>query len=218
MFLSGLFLVLSTGLLSAAAPHVHSTETVARSLPGQWFQADDHPAHSLFRRDTSGSFAAVGTPGKIPIPCFLRFVNILMIHSEWSQGFPVPGTPLDPTKTPQAWMDALNGAIAAGKIPNISVGTPNANGPTTYGGQDGTKEPVCSAAYGCRIDGQIWDAPNNSIGISFDDGPISVCFLRYFSFIQLIFGLGYVTCRDRRTRCTRSCKRIQFLQHTSSSA
>ena len=78
---------------------------------------------------------------------------------------------------PAAWTDALNAAIKAGKIPNIPVSTqanPDAN-PAYEGYADPSKQPICSNYAQCRIDGQIWDAPNGTVGISFDDGPLPVC-------------------------------------------
>jgi chitin deacetylase len=75
---------------------------------------------------------------------------------------------------PQAWTDALNTAVKAGLIPNIPVSTqanPDAN-PAYAGFPDPSKPPVCSGYAQCRIDGQIWDAPDGHVGISFDDGPL----------------------------------------------
>lgn len=75
---------------------------------------------------------------------------------------------------PQSWKDALNIAVQAGKIPNIPPGkqsSPSSN--PTYGTLNPNGPQVCSATYGCRIAGQVWDAPQGVIGISFDDGPLS---------------------------------------------
>ena len=67
-------------------------------------------------------------------------------------------------------MTALTKAVADGKIPNITIPTiPNLNDPD-YGGENTSSTEICSAYYGCRVDGDIWDAPNGTLGLSFDDG------------------------------------------------
>jgi len=74
---------------------------------------------------------------------------------------------------PRAWIVALNEAVQAGKIPNIPISqqsNPSAN--PSYGSLDPTSPQVCSASYGCRIPGQIWDAPSGTLAIGFDDGPL----------------------------------------------
>ncbi|KAF8272073.1 hypothetical protein EI94DRAFT_1865105, partial [Lactarius quietus] len=128
-----------------------------RALPDRWYHRDDHPAHALFRRQAAtptapSDFPQVGTPA-------------------WVAAYPSL-TP-DSSAMPQSWKDALNIAVQAGKIPNIPLSTqsnPTAN--PTYGSLSPTDPSVCSGTYGCRIPGQIWDAPNGTIGISFDDGPL----------------------------------------------
>ena len=75
---------------------------------------------------------------------------------------------------PQAWTNALNAAVQAGKISNIAPSTAQPGQNPTYGNLDPNGPTVCSGTYGCRIDGEIWDAPANTVGISFDDGPLSV--------------------------------------------
>ncbi|THH19768.1 hypothetical protein EW146_g1440, partial [Bondarzewia mesenterica] len=125
----------------------------SKALPGEWYQPSNHPLHSLFRRQSNNSgFPQVGTP-------------------TWAAAYP-SDTP-DSTKMPQAWIDALNAAVQAGKIPNIPVGkqtNPSAN--PTYGTLDPNGNQVCSGTYGCRISGQLWDAPAGDLGLSFDDGPL----------------------------------------------
>ena len=67
-------------------------------------------------------------------------------------------------------MQALNKAVADGKIPKITIPTvPNQNDPD-YGSDNSTSAEICSSYYGCRADGDIWDAPNGQLGLSFDDG------------------------------------------------
>ena len=76
---------------------------------------------------------------------------------------------------PQAWKDALNAAVQAGKIPNIPLGHQTSSGSNpTYGSLDPNGPEVCSGTYQCRIPGQIWDAPAGTLGLSFDDGPLPV--------------------------------------------
>ncbi len=157
------FLLLIAGILSAVYAAVipshdaHAHDHVSqRVLPDRWYQDNDHPAHALFRRQTGATttFPQVGT-------------------SAWAAAYP-SSTP-DSNAMPQAWKDALNTAIQAGKIPNIpqsKQSSPNTN--PTYGSLNPNGPQVCSAAYGCRIPGQIWDAPPGVIGIAFDDGPLPV--------------------------------------------
>ena len=80
---------------------------------------------------------------------------------------------------PQAWVNALNSAVAAGKIPNVplsNITTPGTN-PVYPNGFNPTSPQVCSGTYGCRVPGDIWDAPNGVFASAFDDGPTPVsCF------------------------------------------
>ena len=79
---------------------------------------------------------------------------------------------------PQFWKDFIENAIKDGKIPNIPQ-TALVNGAPTYpDGTDPTSPEVCSGDSQCRIEDDIWDAPDGDIGISFDDGPtlVSVTF------------------------------------------
>lgn len=149
-------------LLSAVLAPVRSVaahgdhEHVARgaSLPGSWFHEEDHPVHALFRRDIStdgADYPEVGTP-------------------TWSSKYPQSSP--DVSALPQEWTDALNAAVAAGKIPSYAPSTSTGGNPTYADGLDPTGSEVCSGTYKCRIDGQIWDAPDGTVGISFDDGPV----------------------------------------------
>ncbi|KAF8812434.1 glycoside hydrolase/deacetylase [Phlegmacium glaucopus] len=137
--------------------HDHS-HNVRISLPSQtWYHPQDHPVHALFKRaaEANGtSYAPVGSPA-------------------WSAGFPAPGLTLpDPKTLPAPWVNALNSAIAAGKIPNISVSsnTPGTN-PVYPVGFNPNSPQVCSATYKCRIPGDIWDSPDGVFASAFDDGP-----------------------------------------------
>lgn len=155
------------------APHADNHAPLRNSLPKAWYQPDDHPVHSLFKRQSPGpptdgvSYAAVGSP-------------------EWYGAYP-PGVP-DSLQLPQPWVDALNAAISEGKIPNIpqSQNVPGQN-PTYPNGLDPSGPEVCSGTYKCRIDGDIWDAPTGSVGCGFDDGPVpgvsSLFILPFLSFV-----------------------------------
>ncbi|PPQ75864.1 hypothetical protein CVT26_000279 [Gymnopilus dilepis] len=142
--------------------HLHS---VPRALPGNaWHHEPDHPVHKLFRRDADGSsnfstMAAVGTP-------ILTRVSL----KAWTSAYP-SWTP-DNSNLPAAWVNALNGAIAAGLIPNIpqSTGMPNMS-PTYPSGFDPTSPTVCSFTYQCVAPGDIASAPAGVFASSFDDGP-----------------------------------------------
>lgn len=76
---------------------------------------------------------------------------------------------------PQAWVDALNNAVTAGKIPDIPMSTSNnSESPKYPTGYDPYSVNVCSSTYKCVTPGDIWDAPPGVIGLSFDDGPLPV--------------------------------------------
>lgn len=123
--------------------------------PSAWYQPDGHPVHTLFRRaggDDGITYASVGSP-------------------EWSKGF--PADPASMQNMPQAWLDALNKAVAAGKIPDVPVTTaPPGSNPTYPDGYDPMSPDVCSSTYQCRIPGDIWDGPDGYLSLSFDDGPL----------------------------------------------
>ncbi|KII95212.1 carbohydrate esterase family 4 protein [Plicaturopsis crispa FD-325 SS-3] len=153
---------LALPLLAAAGSVPHKAHTHAHAargsiLPGTWYQPRDHPAHALFKRDGSGNgdgvtYAAVGSP-------------------EWSAAYPQA---LDPSKYPQAWVDALNAAVASGKIPDIPVSSSTDGATPVYpNGLDSTSPQICSSSAQCRnMTYDTWDAPDGKIGIGFDDGPL----------------------------------------------
>lgn len=154
-----LLLPLASSVYGAAIPrNDNDHDHVSReALPNSWYHADDHPAHALFRRQAtpSSSFPQVGSP-------------------TWASAYPA-STP-DSNAMPQAWKDALNNAVQAGKIPNIAPPVPTApNTVPVYSPPVNPNDPsVCSASYGCRNPGDVYDAPQGVIGISFDDGPLPV--------------------------------------------
>ncbi|KAI0081799.1 glycoside hydrolase/deacetylase [Panus rudis PR-1116 ss-1] len=148
---------LFTAVFSASVPSRthddHDHAPVHKRLPGTWYQRDDSPVHKLFKRaGTDGQvYAQVGSP-------------------TWASGYP-RSTP-DPNQLPQQWVDALNAAVSAGKIPNFPPSTATGGNPT-YPGQDPNSDVICSTTYKCRKNpDNIYDAPQGVIGISFDDGPL----------------------------------------------
>ncbi|KAJ6630408.1 hypothetical protein B0H10DRAFT_1774810 [Mycena sp. CBHHK59/15] len=144
-------------LLSAASviqydSHDHSHAN-AKRLSSTWYHPSDHPVHALFKRDGSTDgiqYAPVGSDG--------------MLHPSR------PGTP-DVNAMPSAWTKALSDALARGAIPNTPVAKATGDNPVYPNGLDPNSPEVCSATEQCRIPGDIWDAPDGHIGISFDDGP-----------------------------------------------
>jgi len=158
LLLAGISLlsVVSAAIMPSHDIHVHD-HTSQRLLPNKWYHDDDHPVHALFGRQAGtptvpSAFPQVGTPA-------------------WAAAYP-SWTP-DSSVMPQSWIDALNNAVQAGTIPNIPVShqsAPNTN--PTYGSLNPNGAEVCSGTYGCRIAGQIWDAPQGVMGIAFDDGPL----------------------------------------------
>jgi len=155
--------------------HAHN---VRRALPDTWHQPEDHPVHALFKRapGTDGvAYPSVGSPSKgISIRCcLLAFKKVYFLA--WSAPYP-QSTP-DSNAIPAAWVNALNAAVAAGKIPDVPIPTqtqPNTN-PIYPSNVDPNSQTICSGTYKCRIPGDIWDSPTGVFASSFDDGPSPVC-------------------------------------------
>ena len=82
---------------------------------------------------------------------------------------------------PPAWVNALNSAVAAGKIPNVPMSnvTPG-NSPVYPNGSDPTSPDICSGTYQCPIPGDIWNASDGVFASSFDDGPTQVSCFNFF--------------------------------------
>lgn len=80
---------------------------------------------------------------------------------------------------PQKWKDALNQAVKAGKIPAIPA-TKLVNGVPTYPAAielHRNESSVCSSYYGtCRIQGNVYDAPDGVFGVGFAGAPSEVRF------------------------------------------
>lgn len=104
-------------------------------------------------------------------------------RTAWFAGFPPPGLTI-PDPMP-AWVNALNAAVAAGKIPDIPVSSnsPSNLNPVYPNGLNPSSPAVCSGTYKCRIPGDIWDAPPGVFAGAVDDGPSPVsCFFYFASF------------------------------------
>lgn len=148
-------------LLAAPAALAHpvgQNHVEARGLGARWYHEAEHPAHRLFARQNANStgYPAVGS-------------------SAWTAKY--PAGKLTTANTPSGWLDALNAAVSAGKIPtNCPVATQSGGGVPAYKNSSGTmnpgKEPICSSSSQCQGDGQIYNAPAGMVGLSFDDGPL----------------------------------------------
>lgn len=154
----GALVAFSTLAQAATLPTIaHDHAPLQKRLPGTWYQRDDHPVQNLFKR---GKRATTGDG-----------VNYAPVgSSEWYSGYPQGKA--DTSKLPQEWVDALNDAVAAGKIPDIPVSTQVNGGNPTYGSLDPMSDEVCSTTYKCRKNDYIWDAPEGVWGAGFDDGPL----------------------------------------------
>ena len=169
---------------AASALPAHALED-REALSDTWYHARDHPVHALFRRDipTDGHvYPEVGSSGLLSIRHPPRVLADLLHLKAWQNTYPDPpdGTPVDPNAMPQFWKNFIATAIKEGKIPNIPQ-TTLVNGLPTYpNGFDPTSPEVCSGDEQCRIGGDIWDAPNGQVAISFDDGPTDVSRILYY--------------------------------------
>ena len=81
---------------------------------------------------------------------------------------------------PKFWVDKLNAAVAAKKIPDI----PPSNASIYPPGVDPISAQVCSGTYKCIIPGDIWEGPDGVFASSFDDGPTLVCCFNFFFFAK----------------------------------
>lgn len=109
----------------------------------------------------------VGTGGSLSWP-LLRFplTAFPTFPVAWQKQYPEEYETPDPTAMPEAWQDALTALENSGLIPDITLTT----GSGTYPhGTSGASKTVCNSAAMCRADGDIWDAPDGMLGVSFDD-------------------------------------------------
>ncbi|KAL0573095.1 hypothetical protein V5O48_008866 [Marasmius crinis-equi] len=149
------FLCLALAVFSAQSVVGHDHRSHRRFFRDGWAQPQNHSVNTLFKRQTDGAqYPAVGS-------------------SEWSAKYPKTGATPDKGSTPKEWLETLSAAIAAGKIPDIAPSTMGPTGNPTYGdGKDPTSPQICSSTYECRAGG-VWDGPDGTFGISFDDGPLA---------------------------------------------
>ncbi|BGP13247.1 hypothetical protein JCM10213_004983 [Rhodosporidiobolus nylandii] len=72
-----------------------------------------------------------------------------------------------------AWVATLEAAHSAGRIPNVSQAYMGDDNPAYPDGVDVGADGVCSwTLTGCLAPTDIFQAPNGSWGVSFDDGPL----------------------------------------------
>ncbi|KAG9017521.1 hypothetical protein FRB90_000946, partial [Tulasnella sp. 427] len=125
------------------ADHAHTGRSLFEAYGvSDWAHPADHPVNALFRRQAS---------------------NLTVGSTEWAAQYPA-GKP-DPTTMPQAWKDALAKAVAAGQIPTV----PLSNEGNYPHGVDPNDPTVCNSASECKVDGDIWNAPDGMLGLNFDD-------------------------------------------------
>ncbi|KAK1225963.1 hypothetical protein PQX77_011076 [Marasmius sp. AFHP31] len=163
MFQSTLLcLALAVASVHSFALHDHGVGHVHRSnrryfKDGSWSQPQDHSVNALFKRGPGNDGAQYPALGS----------------SEWSSKYPKAGSTPPRDSLPKEWVDTLNAAIASGKIPDIPKTTIGPTGNPVYSnGLDPTSKEVCSSTYECRGPESVWDGPDGTFGISFDDGPL----------------------------------------------
>ena len=72
-------------------------------------------------------------------------------------------------------MDALNATVATGRIPHVPQTILGPRGKPVYPeGVDHLSRDIGSSTYSSHGPGSIWDGPQGTFGISFDDGPLEV--------------------------------------------
>lgn len=142
-------------MLSLAAVALFLSSVSASHLnEANWHHPRGHPIEKLFARNTDAT-PTFGSPA-------------------WQSQYPSPDNNWPPKSLPSAWTATLASAVAAGKIPNVPVPTMGASGNPEYpNGLDPTGKVVCSATYECRGAGEIWDGPDGTVALAFDDGPLA---------------------------------------------
>ena len=87
--------------------------------------------------------------------------------NNYPPGFAVPTA----SQTPKEWLDALDAATAAGKIPSIAPAM-NQDGSPVYANNAGFDPNTCSwTVTKCVTPNDIVNAPANHMAVGFDDGP-----------------------------------------------
>ncbi|KAJ3563277.1 hypothetical protein NP233_g9041 [Leucocoprinus birnbaumii] len=153
MLLASLLLV-APAVLAVTVPSSEAHDhTVSRSLGARWYHDEDHPVHSLFRRGGMTDGITYPAPGSLT----------------WSANFPKSSP--DASTLPQAWVNALDAAVKAGKIPDISPSEQEHGKDPTYPGHDPMSPEICSSTYKCINTAAWWDGPEGYYASSFDDGP-----------------------------------------------
>lgn len=147
--------------------------TLTTSLGARWYHDSDHPVHALFRRGpTDGvAYAPVGSSRKLKraYTC-LTPMNLFSPPPVWSADFP-ESTP-DSSNLPKTWVDALDAAVTAGKIPNLPTSISSHGSEPEYPDLDPSGAEICSSTYKCMQNStNIWNAPDGYFASSFDDGP-----------------------------------------------
>ncbi|KAG1754040.1 carbohydrate esterase family 4 protein [Suillus paluster] len=156
--LSAILLLATSAVYASVAPTsvfpTHESHTENKTSRNKWYHEDDHPLHALFKRGPVGdsiTYPVIGTPS-------------------WSAGFPQLNA--DTASLPQAWVDALNAAVTAGKVPDVPQSTSiNGTDPVYPTGSDPMSAAVCSSTYKCVTPGDVWNALPGVVALSFDDGP-----------------------------------------------
>lgn len=98
-------------------------------------------------------------------------VKILPRQASSVGSYPPPLAIPTADQTPKEWLDALDAAIAAGKIPNIAPAL-NQGGSPVYQNNEGNDPNTCSwTATKCVSKTDIVNAPPSHMTIGFDDGP-----------------------------------------------
>lgn len=100
-------------------------------------------------------------------------IRLLIVFAEWTAAY--PSRELDIASLPSAWIDALDHAVAQGRIPDIPPSVMIDDTPTYPGGLDPMSDFVCSTTPKCNSNPDVWwDAPAGIWATSFDDGPLPV--------------------------------------------
>lgn len=90
--------------------------------------------------------------------------------SPYPPGFAVPTA----EQTPKEWLDALDAAVGAGKVPNIAPSV-SQDGNPVYANNAGFDPNTCSwTVTKCTSGTDVVNAPANHMAIAFDDGPTGV--------------------------------------------
>ncbi|KAK1234313.1 hypothetical protein PQX77_002484 [Marasmius sp. AFHP31] len=138
---------------------IHASSDLNRHLPQlKYHLAQSHSVSTLFKRGEGNHYSdqppAVGSP-------------------EWTSRYPKPGSIPPKESVPREWLDVLNVKVASGKIPDVSKTTLDTKGKPVYPeGVDHLSQDIGSTTYLSHGPESIWNGPQGTFGISFDDGPL----------------------------------------------